>query len=198
MIRPRSLANLIDELTRLPGIGEKTAQRLAFFLLKWSQKEAMNLAQAIINVKERVRFCSICSSITEEDPCEICADQGRHRDTICVVEEPSDVFAIEKTGEYKGLYHVLMGSLSPLDGIGPEDLKIGELLTRLKEGGVHEVIVATNPNLEGEATAIYLSKLIKPMGVKVTRIAHGLPVGGNLEYADEVTLMKSMEGRREI
>ncbi|MBI3611564.1 MAG: recombination protein RecR [Nitrospirae bacterium] len=192
------LDRLIDELKKLPGIGRKTAQRLAFFLLKMSVEEARGLAQAIIDVKERLRFCRWCNNVSEEEVCRFCADPRRDRTRILVVEEPITLFAVERTGEYKGLYHVLLGALSPLDGRGPSDIKAQSLLERLKQGETKEVIIATNPTIEGEATAIYLTRLIKPTGVKVTRIAYGIPVGVDLEYADEVTLIKSLEGRREL
>ena len=198
MYRPRALNALIDELCRLPGIGEKTAQRLAFFILRTPQVRTERLAQAIREVKEKIIFCSRCSSITELDPCPICTDQSRDRSLICVVEDPSDVFLIERTSVYKGLYHVLMGALSPLDGIGPEQLRIDTLMQRIEQGHVREVICATNPNIEGEATVLYLAKLLKPRGIRLTRLAHGLPVGGHLEYADEVTLSHSLEGRRDF
>jgi len=192
------LDRLIDELKRLPGIGRKTAQRLAFFLLKMPAEEARGLAQAILDVKERLRFCRWCNNVSEEEVCRFCADPRRDRTRILVVEEPSTLFAVERTGEYKGLYHVLVGSLSPLDGRGPSEIKAQSLIDRLTAGEVKEVIIATNPTIEGEATAIYLTRLIKPTGVKVTRIAYGIPVGVDLEYADEVTLIKSLEGRREL
>jgi recombination protein RecR len=192
------LNNLIEELCRLPGIGEKTAQRLAFFLLRTPKMRAEKLAQAIVEIKEKIIFCSQCSSITETDPCAICTDPSRDRSLICVVEDPSDVFLIERTSVYKGLYHVLMGALSPLDGIGPEQLKIDTLMARVDKGGVREVICAMNPNMEGEATVLYLAKLLKPRGIRLTRLAHGLPVGGHLEYADEITLSRSLEGRRDL
>jgi recombination protein RecR len=194
----RSVTQLIEELMRLPGVGEKTAQRLAFHLLKVPKQEAEALALSILTVKEKIRRCSQCCGITEEDPCLICSDPKRDRMLLSVVEEAADTFAFEKLREYRGLYHVLGGALSPLEGIGPEDLTIPQLLTRLRGGEIQEVIVATNPNLEGEATAMYLSKVLKPLAVKVTRLAHGLPVGSALEYADEVTLLKSLEGRREL
>jgi recombination protein RecR len=194
----RSVTHLIEELMRLPGVGEKTAQRLAFHLLKASKKEAEALALAILSVKEKIRRCSLCHGITEEDPCSICSNLTRDQTSLCVVEEPADIFAFEKLREYHGLYHVLGGALSPLEGIGPEDLTIPQLLARLREGNIQEVIVATNPNLEGEATAMYLSRVLKPLALKVTRLAHGLPIGSALEYADEVTLLKSLEGRREL
>ena len=198
MHRPRSLNMLIDELCRLPGIGEKTAQRLAFFMLRTPQVRTERLAQAIREIKEKIIFCSQCSSITESDPCPICTDPSRDHSLICVVEDPSDVFLIERTSVYKGLYHVLMGALSPLDGIGPEQLTIDALMRRIEQGGVREVICATNPNMEGEATVLYLAKLLKPRGLRLTRLAHGLPVGGHLEYADEMTLSRSLEGRRDF
>ncbi|SHJ33915.1 recombination mediator RecR [Lutispora thermophila] len=192
------IAKLIEAFTKLPGIGSKTAQRLAFYLLDMPQNEAEELAYAIINAKRNVRYCEVCSNITDNDRCNICSDPKRDNSVICVVEDPRDVVAMEKTREYKGLYHVLHGAISPMDGIGPDDIRIKELLARLGDDNVKEVILATNPNIEGEATAMYISKLIKPLGIKTTRIAHGVPVGGDLEYADEVTLMKALEGRREI
>jgi recombination protein RecR len=193
-----SIGRLIDELTKLPGIGEKTAQRLTFFLLKTPEEDVKQLAQALVDVKARVQYCSVCGNITEHDPCAICSSVKRNRTIICVVEEPNDLLAIERTREYKGLYHVLMGTLSPLDGIGPEDIRIQELLKRLQEEPCEEVILATNPNVEGEATATYLARLLKPLGIKITRIAHGIPVGGDLEYADEMTMTRALEGRREL
>lgn len=189
-----SLEKAIAELNKLPGIGRKTAQRLVFYLLKLPKHEVGELAEALLALKEKINFCSICYNITESDPCYICSNSDRERSIICVVEEANDVLALERTGEYKGLYHVLGGALSPLEGIGPDDLHIKELMTRLKDT-VREVIVATNPNAEGEATAIYLDKLIKPLNVTVTRIARGLPVGGDIEYADEITLTRALEGR---
>lgn len=195
---PAPLARLIEELSRLPGIGSKTAQRLAFFMLNMTEGEARNLAQAIIEAKQKTKYCSICGNLTDVDPCSICRNTSRDPGTICVVEEPRDVIAMEKTREFKGVYHVLQGAISPMEGVGPDDIRIKELLKRLGSGEVKEVIVATNPNVEGEATAMYLAKLIKPFGIKVTRIAHGIPVGGDLEYTDEVTLTKALEGRREI
>lgn len=193
-----SIGRLIDELTKLPGIGEKTAQRLTFFLLKATNDDVNHLVQALLDVKARVHYCSVCGNLTEHDPCAICSNVKRNRRIICVVEEPNDLLAIERTREYNGLYHVLMGTLSPLDGIGPEDIKIHELLNRLREEPCDEVIIATNPNVEGEATAMYLAKLLKPMGIKTSRIAHGIPVGGDLEYADEITMTRALEGRREL
>lgn len=192
------IEKLIEELRRLPGIGQKTAQRLAFHILRADREEAFALADAVRNAKEKIRECSVCNNITDADPCLYCTGVSRSRKTICVVEEPHNILPIEKTRQYSGLYHVLGGSLSPLQGVGPEQLKIKSLIERLKGGGVEEIIIATNPTAEGEATAVYLSKLIKPLGVRVTRIAMGIPVGSDLEYADEVTMMKSMEGRREL
>jgi len=197
-IYSKSLQRLISALHGLPGIGPKSAQRLAFYILKSSRAEANELAQAILAAKEQTKSCSVCGNITDSDPCSICEDANRDTSTICVVEQPQDIFVFEKMGEYKGRYHVLMGALSPLDGVGPDDLKIKELVTRIEKGKIGEVIIATNPNVEGEATAAYLSKLIKPLGVKVTRLAQGMPMGGDLEYADEVTLAKALEGRREL
>ncbi len=196
---PEPVARLIEALQRLPGIGPKTAQRLTFFLLKRPVEEVRELSEALIAVKDRIVYCQTCFNVTDEDPCRICRDPRRDNRLICVVEEPNDLLAMERTGEFRGGYHVLLGALSPLDGIGPEDLKVRELLARLDTGaGTAEVILATNPNVEGEATALYLAKLLRPLGVKVTRIARGLPVGGDLEYADQVTLSKALEGRREI
>ncbi len=197
------VARLIEEFTKLPGIGPKTAQRLTFFLLRAPAEEAKALAEAILRMKERVTFCSVCYNITETDPCRICAGDERDRSIICVVEEPLDVLALERTSSYEGLYHVLHGAISPVDGIGPDDLRIDGLLRRLQGTGgsappVREVILATNPNLEGEATAMYLARLIAALGIRVTRLARGLPVGGDLEYADEVTLTRALEGRREM
>ncbi|MEW6725258.1 MAG: recombination mediator RecR [Bacillota bacterium] len=198
MYFPDPVARLIDQLTKLPGIGPKTAQRLAFHLLSVPRDEVENLARSMVVAKDKTRYCSICQNLTENDPCPICSSQARDRSLICVVEEPRDVVAMEKTREFRGLYHVLQGAISPLDGIGPEDIRIKELISRLGDGTTKEIIIATNPNIEGEATAMYLARLIKPMGIRVTRIASGLPVGGDLEYADEVTLSKALEGRREI
>jgi recombination protein RecR len=195
---PEPVARLIEALQRLPGIGPKTAQRLTFFLLKRPADEVRELSAALLAVKERIVYCRICFNVTDEDPCRICADLRRDDHVLCVVEEPNDLLAMERTGEFRGRYHVLLGALSPLDGIGPDDIKVRELLARLDAGGVSEVILATNPNVEGEATALYLAKLIRPLGMRVTRIARGLPVGGDLEYADQVTLSKALEGRREI
>jgi recombination protein RecR len=195
---PEPVARLIDALQRLPGIGPKTAQRLTFFLLKRPVEEVRELAEALVAVKDRIVYCQTCFNVTDQDPCRICADSARDGRLLCVVEEPNDLLAMERTGEYRGRYHVLLGALSPLDGIGPEELKIRELLARLDAGGIQEVILATNPNVEGEATALYLARLLRPLGLRVTRIARGLPVGGDLEYADQVTLSKALEGRREI
>jgi recombination protein RecR len=194
---PEPLIRLVEELQRLPGIGPKGAQRLAFHILKTPREDADRLADAVRNLKERVTYCSVCNNITDADPCAYCSSATRDPKVICVVEEPQNVAAIEKTREFKGTYHVLMGALSPLQGIGPDDLKIKGLLSRVN-GGVTEIILATNPNVEGEATAIYLARLLKPLGVKVTRIAMGVPVGSDLEYADEVTMHKALEGRREV
>jgi recombination protein RecR len=193
-----SITRLIDELRRLPGIGQKTAQRLAFYLLRVDPEQALALSDAIREAKERIRECSICNNITDNDPCLFCASATRNRSLICVVEEATNIQAVEKTRQFNGLYHVLGGALSPLQGIGPEQLKIKSLIERLKGGTVEEIIVATNPTAEGEATSVYLSKLIRPLGVRVTRIAMGIPVGSDLEYADEVTMMKAMEGRRDV
>ena len=198
MSLPDPLVRLIEELQRLPGVGPKSAQRLAFHLLKSPAEQADRLAAALREVKARVTHCSVCNNITDLDPCHFCRSDQRLQSVICVVEEPQNVAAIEKTREFKGLYHVLMGALSPLHGIGPDELKIKGLLTRLAAGGVDEVILATNPNVEGEATAIYLARLLKPLGVKVTRIAMGIPVGSDIEYTDEVTMHKALEGRREV
>jgi recombination protein RecR len=195
---PEPVARLIEALQKLPGIGPKTAQRLTFFLLKRPSDEVAALSEAIDRVKAQIVNCSICFNVTEEDPCRICTDPARDPKSLCVVEEPNDLLALERTGQFRGRYHVLLGALSPLDGIGPEDLRVRELLARLEGEPVDEVILATNPNVEGEATAIYLAKLLKPLVGRVTRIARGLPVGGDLEYADEVTLGKALEGRREM
>jgi recombination protein RecR len=195
---PEPLTRLADQLKKLPGIGAKSAQRLAFHILRTPRDEAERLCDAIRDVKDRVTYCSICSNTTEMDPCMYCASETRNHRMICVVEEPQNVTAIEKTRDFKGVYHVLMGALSPLQGIGPDELKIKPLLARMGEGNVDEVILATNPNVEGEATALYLARLLKPLGVKVTRIAMGVPMGSDLEYTDEVTMHKAMEGRREV
>ncbi len=195
---PEPVARLIEALQKLPGIGPKTAQRLTFFLLKRPPEEVSALSEALVRLKAQIVNCSICFNVTEEDPCRICTDPARDPKSLCVVEEPNDLLAIERTGQYRGRYHVLLGALSPLDGIGPEDLRVRELLARLETQPVDEAILATNPNIEGEATAIYLAKLLKPLVGCVTRIARGLPVGGDIEYADEVTLGKALEGRKEM
>ncbi|BBB90849.1 MAG TPA: recombination mediator RecR [Methylomusa anaerophila] len=191
------LAKLVEQFRRLPGVGPKSAARMAYHILKMDKEQAQALAQAVLEAKEKIHYCSVCFNLTDCDPCQTCSSEGRDHKLICVVEEPKDVVAMERTKEYHGLYHVLHGVLSPLDGIGPEELKLKELISRVKEN-VEEVIVATNPDVEGEATAMYIAKLLKPLGIKVTRIAHGLPMGGDLEYADEVTLSKALENRREI
>ncbi len=198
MSHPEPITKLVDELKKLPGIGGKSAQRLAFHLLRASREDADRLCDAIREVKERVTYCSACNNITDVDPCRFCSDERRDHTLICVVEEPQNVGAIEKTRDFKGVYHVLMGALSPLQGVGPDDLKIRGLVDRVGHGTAREVILATNPTVEGEATAIYLARLLKPLGVRVTRIAMGIPVGSDLEYADEITMGKAMEGRREV
>jgi recombination protein RecR len=192
------VSRLIEEFSKLPGVGPKSAQRLTYYLLRASPEDAQALAQAILEVKEKIILCSLCQNITDADPCAICRNDQRDQDSICVVEEPLDILALERTGSYKGLYHVLHGVISPMDGIGPDDLKVRELLARLKTGQVREVIMATNPNLEGEATAMYLTRLIAPLGLKVTRLARGLPMGADLEYADNVTLARALEGRQAL
>ena len=192
------IARLLEELERLPGIGPKSAQRLAFHILKADDTYAQRLADALVEVKRQIHFCSRCFNFASEDLCEYCADTGRDVSSLCVVEEPRDVVAIERTGEFRGVYHVLQGAISPIDGIGPEQLRVRELIDRLGPGEVTEVVVATNPNVEGETTALYLARLIKPLGIKVTRIASGLPVGGDLEFADEITLGRALEARREM
>ena len=188
---------LIEEFSKLPGIGHKTAQRLTMHVLNLPQEEVRQFAEALVRARGTIRYCSICGNFTDKDPCNICGNPNREKSTICVVEEPKDIMSMEKVREYNGVYHVLHGTISPMAGRGPEDIKLRELITRMN-GEVEEVIVATNPNIEGEATAMYISKILKPLGVKVTRIAHGIPVGGDLEYADEVTLSKALEGRREL
>ena len=198
MSLPEPLARLIEQLQKLPGIGAKGAQRLAFHILKNPRDEAERLCEAVRDVKEQVTYCSVCNNITASDPCGFCASPSRDRRIICVVEEPQNVMVVEKTREFRGLYHVLMGTLSPLHGVGPDELKIKGLLERVGGGGTEEVIIATSPTVEGEATALYLARLLKPLGVRVTRIAMGIPVGSDLEYADEVTMTRAMEGRREI
>lgn len=192
------IANLIEQLSKLPGIGRKTAQRLAFFILEMDDLDAEKLSKSITNAKEKIRLCSICCNLTDEDPCQMCQNTQRDKSIICVVEGAKDIIAMERSREYKGEYHVLHGVISPMENVGPNDIRVKELLARLSDGVVKEIIIATNPTVEGEATALYLSRLIKPLGVKVTRIAHGIPVGGDLEYFDEVTLTKAMENRREI
>jgi len=197
-VTPEPVTRLIEELSRLPGIGPKTASRLTFYLLRAPAEQTISLSEAIRQLKERISFCEVCYNITELTPCPICRDEQRDRTQICVVEEPLDVLALERTHAYHGLYHVLHGAISPVEGIGPNDLRIAELLDRLRAGGVVEVILATNPTLEGEATAMYLERQILPLGVKVTRLARGLPVGGDLEYADEITLARAIEGRQAV
>jgi recombination protein RecR len=192
------VARLIEALHKLPGIGPKSAQRLTYYLLRVSDAEVRALAQALVELKERTSLCSVCQNVTEADPCGICTDAQRDRSTICVVEEPLDVLAIERTRGFRGLYHVLHGVLSPMEGVGPEELKLNELLARLRNGDVREVIMATNPNLEGEATAMYISRVVTPMGVRVTRLARGLPAGADLEYADDVTLARAIEHRQDV
>ncbi|MED3746706.1 recombination mediator RecR [Geobacillus stearothermophilus] len=195
---PEPLSKLIDSFMKLPGIGPKTAARLAFHVLAMKEDVVLEFAKALVDVKRHIHYCTICGHITDADPCYICKDERRDRTTICVVQDPKDVIAMERMKEYNGLYHVLHGAISPMESIGPEDIKIAELLARLQDETIQEVILATDPNIEGEATAMYISRLLKPTGIKVTRIAHGLPVGGDLEYADEVTLSKALEGRREL
>lgn len=193
-----SITRLIEEFSKLPGVGKKTAQRLAFHVVNMNVNDVEALSKAIIDAKREIKYCSICCNITDTDPCSMCSNKSRDTNVICVVEDPRDVAAMERTREFKGQYHVLNGVISPMDGIGPEMLKIKELIQRLSNQDVKEIIMATNPTIEGEATAMYIARLVKPMGIKVTRIAHGLPVGGDLEYADEVTISKALEGRREI
>ncbi|WP_416887149.1 recombination mediator RecR [Listeria monocytogenes] len=195
---PEPITKLIDSFMKLPGIGPKSAARLAFYVLDMKEDDVLDFAKALVDAKRNLSFCSVCGHITDKDPCYICADTSRDRSVICVVQESKDVIAMEKMRDFHGLYHVLHGTISPMDGIGPEDINIPDLLERLQDDTIEEVILATNPNVEGEATAMYISRLLKPSGIKVTRIAHGLPVGGDLEYADEVTLSKAMEGRREV
>lgn len=198
MYYPEPISKLIDSFTKLPGIGPKTAVRLAFFVLNMKEEDVLDFAKALANAKRELTHCSICGNITDTDPCSICQDDSRDRSLICVVQDPKDVIAMEKMKEFNGKYHVLHGAISPMDGIGPEDINVPALLNRLKDEEVQELILATNPNVEGEATAMYISRLVKPSGIKTTRIAHGLPMGGDLEYADEVTLSKALEGRREV
>lgn len=194
----RPLQKLMGELAKLPGIGGKTAQRLAFHILSLSKKEAETLAESIVNAKESMKYCSVCGNLTEKDPCIICADESRPDDVICIVESPVDVAAIERIKDYRGKYHVLHGVISPMEGVGPEDINLKNLILRLQKNDVKEIILATNPNIEGEATAMYIARLVKPTGIKVSRIAHGIPVGGDLEYTDEITLLKAMEGRQQL
>ncbi|HAI85753.1 MAG TPA: recombination protein RecR [Firmicutes bacterium] len=198
MFYAEPVGRLIDELRKLPGIGLKTAQRLAFHVLSMPAEEVRKLSDALVDAKEKIRRCCVCGNFTDVDPCRLCADASRDRSTICVVERPEDVIAMERTREFRGVYHVLGGAISPMEGIGPGDIRLGELLDRVRSGDIVEVIIATDPNIEGEATAIYTSKLLKSLDVRVTRIAHGLPVGGDLEYADEVTLARALEGRHRI
>lgn len=195
---PEPISKLIDSFMKLPGIGPKTAGRLAFFVLNMKEDTVLDFAKALVDAKRNLHFCSVCGHITDVDPCQICEDKQRDRSLICVVQDPKDVIAMEKMRDYQGLYHVLHGAISPMDGVGPEDINVPSLLTRLQDEEVEELILATNPTIEGEATAMYISRLVRPSGIKTTRIAHGLPVGGDLEYADEVTLSKALEGRREL
>ena len=198
MIYPKSIASLIEQFQKFPSVGPKSAQRMAFFLLRMSKSDVENFAKTVIEAKENTKTCEICFNLSSSSPCEICSSTSRDKSTICVVEDVRDVIAMERTHEYKGVYHVLHGTISPMNGIGPNDIKIKELLTRLLPGEVNEVILATNPRVEGEATSMYISKLIKPLGIKVTRIARGIPIGGDLEYTDEVTLTQALENRNEI
>ncbi|CAH8704681.1 recombination mediator RecR [Paenibacillus thiaminolyticus] len=198
MYYPEPIAKLIEAFSRLPGIGPKTAARLAFHVIRMPEDDVIDFAKALVNVKRNLQYCSVCCNITDSDPCRICQDKTRDSSVICVVQETKDLVAMERTKEFQGYYHVLQGAISPMEGIGPEDIRLAELLKRLSDERVKELILATNPNIEGEATAMYISRLVKPFGIRVTRIAHGLPVGGDLEYADEVTLSKALEGRREI
>ena len=198
MLYTASFSKLIEVFQKMPGIGHKSAVRMAYYILSLSDSEADEVISAITNAKEKMHYCSVCQNLTESDPCEICSNPKRDSSVICVMEQPKDVIALEKTREYYGMYHVLHGSISPTDGISPEDLKIKELLERISQGDINEVIMANSPSIEGEATAMYISRLLKPFGVKVTRIAYGLPVGGDLEYADQITLVKAIEGRHEI
>lgn len=194
----KPLSNLISQLSKLPGIGGKTAQRLAFYILSMDEKEAIAIADAIVDGKRSMKYCSVCGNLTDDDPCGICKDPARDRKVVCVVENARDLAAMERIKEYNGLYHVLNGAISPMEGIGPEDINLKTLIIRLRESDIDEVILATNPNIEGEATAMYIARLIKPSGIKTTRIAHGIPIGGDLEYTDEITLSKAIEGRREL
>ncbi len=198
MYYPEPIAKLIDAFTRLPGVGPKTAGRLAFHVLRMKEEDVVDFAKALVSVKRNLHYCSVCCNVTDVDPCRICQDKGRDISLICVVQESRDLAAMERTREFQGYYHVLHGAISPMEGIGPDQIHVAELLKRLSDERIQEMILATNPNIEGEATAMYLSRLVKPFGIKVTRIAHGLPMGSDLEYADEVTLTKSLEGRREL
>lgn len=198
MYYPEPITKLIDSFMKLPGIGPKTAARLAFFVLNMKEEDVLAFGKALVNAKRDLGYCSVCGHITDQDPCAICKDERRDRSIVCVVQDPKDVIAMEKMREYNGLYHVLHGAISPMEGIGPEDINVPDLVKRLQDETIKEVILATNPNIEGEATAMYISRLLKPSGIRTTRIAHGLPVGGDLEYADEVTLSKALEGRREL
>lgn len=198
MYYPEPISKLVDSFTKLPGIGPKTAVRLAFFVINMDDDDVMNFANALVDAKRKLTHCKICGHITDQDPCAICQDTSRDSSVICVVQDPKDVIAMEKMKEFNGRYHVLHGSISPMEGVGPEDINVPDLINRLKEEAVEELIIATNPNVEGEATAMYISRLVKPSGIKISRIAHGLPVGGDLEYADEVTLSKALEGRKDL
>ncbi|MFD1992712.1 recombination mediator RecR [Paenibacillus nicotianae] len=198
MYYPEPIAKLIEAFTHLPGVGPKTAGRLAFHVLRMKEDDVIDFAKALVNVKRNLHYCSVCGNITDTDPCQICQDKTRDASVICVIQEAKDLVAMERTREFDGYYHVLHGAISPIEGIGPDDIKLKELLNRLSDERVQEIILATNPNIEGEATAMYISRLVRPFNIKVTRIAHGLPVGGDLEYADEVTLSKALEGRREL
>ena len=198
MAEIEAIARLVNQLSKLPGVGRKTAQRLAYHIIALPEDQVRELAVAIFNGKKQIHFCPICGNYTDTDPCPICADSSRRKDIVCVVRDPRDVNALERMREYDGLYHVLHGVISPMDGIGPDDIRIRELMSRLSDGEIQEVVLATNPDVEGEATAAYISRLIKPMGVKVTRIAHGVPIGGELEYTDEVTLLRAFQGRTEL
>ena len=195
---PEPISKLIDSFMKLPGIGPKTAQRLAFYVLNMKEDDVVNFSRSLMEVKRDLQFCSVCGHITDIDPCYICQDKNRDRSIVCVVQDTKDVIAMEKMREYRGMYHVLHGAISPMDGIGPEDINVATLIERLKDNQIKEIILATNPNIEGESTAMYISRLVKPIGVKITRLAHGLPVGGDLEYADEVTLSKAIEYRTEL
>ncbi|GEN44704.1 recombination mediator RecR [Alkalibacillus haloalkaliphilus] len=198
MYYPEPITKLIDSFTKLPGIGPKTAARLAFFVLEMKEDDVLDFAKSLVNAKRELTHCTVCGHITDQDPCSICSDQSRDNSVICVVQDPKDVIAMEKMKDFQGKYHVLHGTISPMEGIGPEDINVSTLIERLKDEKVEELILATNPNVEGEATAMYISRLVKPSGLRLTRIAHGLPVGGDLEYADEVTLSKALEGRRDL